>query len=99
MTDDELPFAPPPFDPRQALDKLRRELREVRGLTHQGETFEWRGQTVVAWTLDETAVRVRLAKRPARTPQWEDRRLASAAEVRRFVEDVRRRVARWNDDE
>lgn len=99
MTTDDFAFAPPPFKPEEALVRLRRELREVRGLAERGAGFECRGHVVVELSLDGQAIQARLVERPARTPRWEAHRLTTAAEVRRFTEEVRRRLARWADDE
>lgn len=99
MTTDDFSFALPPFKPDEAIVKLRRDLRQLRGLTARGDWFEYRGQPVVSLTLEPDCIRARVVERPARTPHWEDRRLASGADVRRFTEDVRRGLARWNEDE
>jgi len=90
-------FSPPPFKPAEALLQLRRTLRELGGLNERGQQFEWKGQPVVALAVDGTQLQVRLARRPAVSPEWEARTLKNAADVRRFGNDVKLRVARWKD--
>jgi hypothetical protein len=46
---------------------------------------------------EESALQARLVKRPLRSPDWESRRLTNSAEVRRFLDDIKQRVARWKD--
>lgn len=96
MSDDGF-FDPPAFSPADALLQMKRSLRELRGLAGRGEAFEWKGQPVLELRADDAAVQARLAKRPARSPDWEARTLKNNAEVRRFVDDVKQRVARWRE--
>ncbi|HSN33618.1 MAG TPA: hypothetical protein VLU41_13110 [Ideonella sp.] len=99
MADDDF-FAPPPFDAAQALVGLRRSLRDLRTLTERGAAFEWKGLTVIeAAAEDAKAIRLRLAKRPARSPEWETRLLKNGADVRSAVDEIKRRLARWKDAE
>ncbi len=97
MPDDDSFLAPPPFKPAEALVQLRRSLRELRGLSERGAGFDWKGQAVVALEASDEAIAARLARRPARSPEWEPRILRSSADVRRFGDDVKRAVARWRD--
>ena len=87
----------PPFKPAEALLQLRRTLRELGGLNERAQQFEWKGQPVVTLAVDGTQLQVRLARRPAVSPEWEARTLKNAADVRRFGNDVKLRVARWKD--
>jgi len=91
-------FALPPFKPADALLQLKRQLRELRPLAERGEGFEWQGQAVVALQAAEGRIDARLAKRPARSPDWEPHALATAADVRRFVVLVKARLRHWTDD-
>lgn len=94
-------FAPPPFRPDEALQQLRRALRELRPLQERaGEpiAFELGGQRVVELAVQDGAIAARLARRPARTPEWQAHTLKDAADVRRFTEAVRRALAGWTDD-
>jgi hypothetical protein len=98
MADDDWGFAPPPFKAETALQQLRRSLRDL-GLDERAGGFESRGRRLVELTIGETQIEARLVRRPALTPEWESRRLASTADVRRFLDEVRQRVARWADDD
>lgn len=94
-------FALPPFQPAEALQQLRRSLRELRPLTEcigEPGAFELGGQRVVELAVQDDAIAARLARRPARTPEWQARRLADAADVRHFTEDVKRALSDWTDD-
>lgn len=89
-------FAPPPFQPEAALAGLRRSLRELR-LTEREGRYEWRGLPVIELAIDGDALDARRARQPARTPEWTRAALRNAAEVRRWLEDTRRQLERWNE--
>ena len=91
-------FAPPPFKPAEALAQLKRQLRDLRMLTERGSAYELRGQAVVELAADDAAIDARLAKRPARTPEWTRHTLRNSAEVRRFVDTVKAQLAAWSDE-
>jgi hypothetical protein len=95
--DEEGFFAPPPFVPSQALVQLQRTLRAVKGLGERADRFEWKGQPVITLVVDDAQIVARLAKRPALSPDWELRSLRNGGDVRRFGDDVKRRVERWRD--
>lgn len=101
MTDDDF-FAPPAFKPQEALVGLRRQLRDLRPLVERAGAepvrFELAGSSVMELSLAADAIEVKLAKRPARTPEWEARSLRSSADVRALVDEVRKRLGRWNED-
>ena len=97
MSDDDF-FAPPAFDPAAGLQSLRRSLRDLRQLGERTGNFELRGQAVAEFAIDGAAIRAKLAKRPAHVPQWDEHLLKSSADVRRFVDEVKRRLARWSDE-
>ena len=98
MSDDAgFGFAPPPFKPAEALAQLQRALRGLPGLSERGGQFEWKGCRVVELRAAETAIDARLARRPAMSPEWESRTLKNGADVRRFTDDVKQRLARWKD--
>jgi hypothetical protein len=90
-------FALPPFAASQALVQVQRTLRALGGLTERAGCFEWKGLPVVTLEVDGAQIRARLAKRPATRPEWESRALRSGADVRKFGDDVKRRVERWKD--
>ncbi|HRI18188.1 MAG TPA: hypothetical protein PL196_06665 [Burkholderiaceae bacterium] len=90
-------FAPPPFKPAEALMQLQRTLRGIGGLTERGAAFEWKGRPAITLAAGESAIEVRLARRAATRPEWEARTLKNGADVRRFADDVKQRIARWRD--
>lgn len=101
MTDDvesAFGFAPPPFRPDEALAGLKRQLRELRLSEREGR-FERKGVPIAALEPIEGAIRARVVRRPSRTPEWNERTLRSGADVRRFVEDLKRDLARWSPDD
>ena len=94
-------FAPPPFQPGEALQQLRRALRELRPLAERAGdpvAFELGGQRVVELSVQGGALAARLARRPARTPEWQARTLKDAADVRDFTDSVKRALSGWTDD-
>jgi hypothetical protein len=91
-------FAPPPFKPAEAMVQLKRQLRDLRALAERGNGFELRGQTVVELAADDSVINARLAKRPARTPEWTQHTLRNSADVRRFVEAVKKQLTSWSDE-
>ena len=44
-------------------------------------------------------ITARLARRPLRAPEWDRFTIADHAQLRRFIDEARRRLARWGDDE
>jgi hypothetical protein len=94
MSDDF--FAPPPFDPGTARATLARALRDLR-LAERNGAFELNGQPVVKARVDGAVLRLDVAKRPSRSPDWEPVEAADHAKLRRFIDDVKKRVARWQD--
>ncbi len=93
-------FALPAFRPAEALLTLKRNLRDLRSLAERGAgRFELQGQVVLELTADETKLHARLVKRPLAQPRnGESRECRNAAEVRRLLDEVRRRVALWTDE-
>jgi len=94
MSDDF--FAPPPFDPTSARATLVRALRDLK-LAERNGAFELNGQPVVKVRIDGTLLKLDVAKRPSRSPEWEHTDAGDHARLRRFIDDVKKRVARWND--
>jgi hypothetical protein len=96
---DDLGFAPPPFRPAEALVQLKRQARDLKPLAERGNRFEIKGRPVLELAADDTAIVARLARRPAAAPDWSTTRLASSVDVRRFVDDLRKRLKAWETDE
>ena len=103
MNDPDGFFALPPFKPAEALVALRRQVRDIKAVTERPRgdvvAYETKGRPVLELCAEADAIAVRLAKRALLTPEWEARRLTNAAEVRRFVDDLKQRAAGWTDEE
>jgi hypothetical protein len=96
-TDDNAGFALPAFKPEEALLKLQRDLRDL-GLAEREGRFERRGSPIARAAVDGTTLRAARVKRPSRTsPEWTEKPLRSAADVRDFVADLKRQLALWSD--
>jgi hypothetical protein len=96
-TDDNAGFALPAFKPEEALLTLKRGLRDL-GLVEREGRFERRGSTIARAVLDGTLLRAARVKRPSRTsPEWLEKPLRSAADVRDFIADLKRQLAQWSD--
>lgn len=99
MADDDLGgFAPPPFKPEEALLQIRRSLRDLK-LAERGNGFELRGKRVVELNADATTITAKLARKLALTPQWDTVLVKSAADQRKLVDDVKKRLARWDQED
>jgi hypothetical protein len=94
MSDDS--FAPPPFDPATARASLARTLRDLK-LVERNGAFELNGRPVVRVLVDGAALKLDVVRRPSRSPDWEHVQASDHAMLRRFIDDLRRRVARWGD--
>jgi BMFP domain-containing protein YqiC len=94
MSDDF--FAPPPFDPATARATLQRALRDLK-LVERNGAFEMNGQPVVKARIDGAVLKLDVAKKPSRSPDWEHAEADDHAKLRRVIDDVKRRVGRWAD--
>jgi hypothetical protein len=94
MSDDF--FAPPPFEPAGARASLARTLRDLR-LVERNGAFELNGQPVVRAAIEGAALRLDVARRPSRSPDWDRAVVDDHAKLRRFTDDLRRRLSRWAD--
>ena len=92
-------IAPPPFNADSALQTMKRFLRDQRVLAERSEGWMLGADLVLKLAVDGAAVQVQLAKRPARTPEWDRFTLASATDLRRVQDEIKRRLTRWKDDE
>ena len=95
---DDFGFAPPPFKPEQALVTLRRSLRDL-GLTERGPGFDLRGKRVLELAVVGDTIRARLARRPMLTPEWDTQVLEGAAATRKLLDEVKKRLARWERED
>ncbi|MDP1656440.1 MAG: hypothetical protein Q8L96_10115 [Hylemonella sp.] len=91
-------FAPPPFNAENALLTLKRALRDLK-LAERGNAFELRGKRVVEWAIEGEAIQARLARRPLLTPEWDRIAVKSAADQRKLIDEMKKRLARWDHDE
>jgi hypothetical protein len=98
MSDDDFGFAPPVFKADEALVTLRRSLRDLK-LAERGNGLELRGRRVVELSSDGSAIAARVARKWALTPEWDSRELKSAADVRKLVDEVRKRLDRWQQED
>jgi hypothetical protein len=98
MSDDF--FALPAFKPDEAVLQLKRSLRDLRTLAERGNGFELKGLPVIALAIEDKNILAQLAKRPSRSSvDWDRFTLASSADVRRFTDEVKRRLARWTEED
>ena len=91
-------FAPPPFDAAHALTQLKRALRDLK-LAERGSGFELRGKRVVELQAEDGAIAVRLARKLALTPEWDRLTVRSAGDQRKLVDEVKKRLARWEQED
>ena len=91
-------FAPPPFRPADALVALKRQLLDLK-LAERGNAFELRGKRVVELNADSSTITAKLARKLALTPQWDTVLVKSAADQRRLMDDVKKRLARWDQED
>jgi len=90
-------FALPPFKPDEALVQLNRSVRGLGGLSERANQFDWKGLPVLELAVDGATLVAKLAKRPAHSPQWETRTMKNNADVRKFSDELKARVARWRE--
>lgn len=96
MSDDSFGFAPPPFKPDEALQRAKRDLREL-GLTEREGRFERRGQQIAKLAIDGGTLKAAIVKRPGRSPEWTEKTLRDAAALRDFVAELKKKLATWTD--
>ena len=75
---------------------LVRSLRDLK-LAERNGAFELNGQPVVKVRIEGALLKLDVAKRPSRSPDWEHADAGDHARLRRFIDDVKKRVARWNE--
>ncbi|MEO5733917.1 MAG: hypothetical protein ABIN96_11330 [Rubrivivax sp.] len=98
--DDDLSggFAPPPFKPDAALLQLQRALRDLK-LSPRGDGFEMRSKRFAELRVDGDAVAAGIVRKPALTPEWDRMRITSPTEQRKWLDEVKRRLTRWERDD
>lgn len=98
MSDDNFGFAPPPFKPEEALLQIKRQLRDLK-LTERGAAFEMRGKRVLELQLDGARIQVRIARKLALTPEFDKQQVAHAADQRKLIDEIKKRLAHWEREE
>ena len=91
-------FALPPFNAEQSLLQLQRAMRDCK-LSARGKGFESRGKVVVDFEVRDDTVAARLLRRLVNTPEWDTFTVKSAADQRKLIDEVKKRLARWTDEE
>lgn len=91
-------FAPPPFNADSALVTLKRALRDMK-LAERGNAFELRGKRVVELAADGGVINAKLARRLMLTPEWDRMTVKSAAEQRKLIDEVKKRLGKWESEE
>ena len=91
-------FALPAFKPEAALQQLQRSLRELRPLVERGSGYTLQGHAVLELERDDKALVARIAKRAADAPEWETMICRSSADVRKLLDAIKLRLARWTDE-
>jgi hypothetical protein len=91
-------FAPPPFKPEDALLQLKRSLRDLK-LAERGNGFELRGKRVLELQLQDATIQARIARKLAMTPEWDKQLVQSAPDQRKLIDEVKKRLARWEREE
>jgi hypothetical protein len=95
---DDFGFAPPPFDADNALVTIKRALRDMK-LAERGNAYELRGKRVVELAVDGAVINAKLARRLLLTPEWDRVGVESAADQRKLLDEVKKRLARWESEE
>ena len=90
-------FAPPAFKPTEALESARRALRAL-GMVERGHAFEYQGRRVAELSPCTDTIDARLARRLAVQPEFDKLTLKSSADMRKFTDEVKSRLARWSDE-
>ena len=98
MSDEDIGFTPPPFNAEHALAQMKRALRDAK-VAERGPGFELRGRRVAELTVNGPAIEARLARRPALSPDWDRHTLKNAADQRKWIDELKSRLARWESGE
>jgi hypothetical protein len=98
MNDDSFAIPPPAFKAEEALVTIKRALRDMK-LAERGNAYELRGKRVVELSIDGDAINAKLARRLMLTPEWDRVAVKSAAEQRKLIDDIKKRLARWEQEE
>lgn len=98
MSDDDFGFAAPAFNAEHALQQIKRSLRDMK-LAERGPGFELRGKRVTELVIEGDRIQARLAKKLAMTPEFDRQTIASAGDQRKWLDELRKRLARWDSSD
>ncbi len=98
MAEDDPGFAPPPFNAEHALQQMKRALRDSK-LAERGPGFELRGRRLAELVVTGAGIDAKLARKPALTPAWDRSTLTTSADQRRWLDELRRRLQRWESED
>ncbi len=97
MAEDDFGFAVPAFKPDEALQRAKRELREM-GLTERSGQFERAGVAIAKLVVDGATLTASTVKRPSRnSPEWTHKTLSSSAMLRDWTAELKKKLAGWSD--
>ena len=91
-------FAPPPFSAENALVQMKRALRDMK-LAERGNAYELRGKRVAELAPGAKSIDVKLARKLALTPEWDRQTIDSAGAQRKWLDEVKKRLARWEHED
>jgi hypothetical protein len=89
----------PDFKPAEALVLLKRQLRDLKPLAERGSRYDIKGRPVIELAAGESVIDAKIAKRPATSPEWTTLALATSLDVRKFLDEVKQRLRRWENEE
>ena len=96
--DDDFGFALPAFQPDSALQAVQRAARDLK-LSARGAGFDLRGKPVLQAAVEGDTLQVRLARKLAMTPEWDRHTVSNAAEQRKLIDELKKRLARWDQED
>ena len=97
MGDEDFGFAVPAFKPDEALQRAKRELREM-GLTERAGQFERAGVAIAKLVVDGASLKASMVKRPSRSsPDWTHKTLSNSAMLRDWTAELKKKLAGWSD--
>lgn len=96
--EDTFGFAPPPFNAEEALVQVRRALRDLK-LAERGNAYELRGKRVLELAPAPDSIGVKMARKLALTPEWDRQTVSSATAQRKLLDEVKKRLARWEQED
>ncbi len=97
MSGEDFGFAMPAFKPDEALQRARRDLREM-GLSERAGTFERAGVAIAKLVVEGAALKASVVKRPSRSsPEWTPKTLSNSAQLRDWTAELKKKLAGWSD--